>query len=111
MILLDNNGVPDGGSVEAPSLVKSHGTYVLFFSSGCYITPNYTVNYATAHLIKGPYQRAAHPLFATDDLGLTAPGGMSIYLDAKHMVFHASYGAGRALYNAVVTIKGGMVTA
>jgi len=36
------------------------------------------------------------------DYGLYGPGGTSIYEDGKHMVFHAMYGSGRALYNAVV---------
>lgn len=111
VILLDNNGVADGGSVEAPSLVQSGGAYVLFFSSGCYITTNYTVNYATAPVITGPYQRADQPHFVSGDYGLVAPGGMSIYSDARHMVFHANFDSGRALYTAAVAILGSQVIA
>lgn len=111
VILLDHEGMADGGSIEAPSLVQSGGQYVLFFSSGCYYTTNYTVNYATAPAITGPYQRADHPLFISGDYGLVAPGGMSIYSDAKHMVFHANFGGGRALYNAAVASQGNQVTA
>jgi len=91
--LLDNNGVSDDGLVEAPSLVKSaSGEYVLFFSSGCYSTPNYTVNYAvSSNGIKGPYQRKG-PLLVTGDDGLFAPGGADVLWDARHIVFHADLG-------------------
>lgn len=100
--ILNNNGVADEGTIEGPSLVQVGGTYILFFSSGCFTTDNYTVNYATAKTIRGPYTRAAQPLFMSGDYGLYGPGGMSIYKDGKHMVFHARYGNGRALYNAVI---------
>lgn len=111
IMLLDNTGIPDGGSTEAPSLVKSDSTYVLFFSSGCFVTTNYTVNYAVAQSITGPYQRAPQPLFVSGDYGLVAPGGMSVHSDAKHMVFHANFGNGRALYTAAIDVHGNMVTA
>lgn len=110
--LLNNRGLPDGGSVEAPSLVQtSDGTYILYFSSGCFLTENYTVNYATSTSITGPYTRADIPLFQTGDYGLVAPGGMTMFRDAKHMVFHARWGAGmnRALYVAEIGYRGDVV--
>ena len=100
--ILDNNGAADEGTIEGPSLVQAGGNYVLFFSSGCFITDSYTVNYATSDSIAGPYTRAAQPLFVSGDYGLYGPGGMSIYKDGQHMVFHARYDSGRALYNAVI---------
>lgn len=106
-VLLNHNGRADGGTIEAPSLVKIRGTYVLFFSSGCFATDTYTVSYATSNSIKGPYTRAAQPLFKSGDLGLYSPGGMSMDPDGQHMVFHARYGNGRALYNAVISFEGG----
>ena len=110
VMLLDNNGITDMGSVEGPSLVRSGTNYVLFFSSGCFLTEAYTVNYATAPSITGPYTRASRPLFMTGDYGLSAPGGMSMHPDSKHMVFHAYFGSGRALYNAAIDISGGKVS-
>ena len=101
--ILDNDGLSDQGVVEAPSLVRVGGTYILFFSSGCFTTSNYTVSYATSSDIKGPYERAAKPLFETGDYDLLAPGGMDIDLDGKHMLFHADYGHGRTLYEAFIT--------
>lgn len=109
--LLDNNGLSDDGVVEAPSLVRAGDTWILFFSSGCFTSPHYTVNYATASSITGPYKRASVPLFSTGDRGLHAPGGMSIHSDAKHMVFHANVGSIRTLYTAIISIEGDQVTA
>lgn len=108
--ILENNGLADQGVIEAPSLVRAGSTYVLFFSSGCYTTPNYTVNYAISDSIKGPYTRASRPLFITGDNGLVAPGGMAIHSDAQHMLFHANSGNGRALHAATVAINGSKVT-
>lgn len=109
--LLDNDGPTDDGVVEAPNLVRSGNTWVLFFSSGCFTSPRYTVSYATATSPTGPYTRAANPLFRTGDRGLRAPGGMSLWHDARHMVFHGNYGLGRALYTAEIVIDDGKVIA
>ncbi|KAI6851699.1 MFS general substrate transporter [Hortaea werneckii] len=72
--ILDNIGAADQGIVEAPALVKSGSNFILFFSNGCFTKSTYTVNYATATSITGPYTRAASPLFATGQNGLTSPG-------------------------------------
>ena len=113
--ILNNNGISDEGVTEAPSLVKTpSGEFVLFFSSGCYAGPNYTVNYATASSVTGPYTRNG-PLFKTGDDNLYAPGGADILWDAAHMVFHADYpnqnATNRAMYTAIVDIQGNKVTA
>ncbi|KAK4996837.1 hypothetical protein LTR66_003624, partial [Elasticomyces elasticus] len=110
--LLDNGGAADDGVVEAPSLVRTaQGGFVLFFSSGCFATSAYTVSYATAPSVAGPYTRRG-ALFRTDDAaGLTAPGSASVLWDTQHMLFHANYvGGGRALYSAMVAIDGDVVT-
>ncbi|KAK4921030.1 hypothetical protein LTR28_012816, partial [Elasticomyces elasticus] len=110
--VLDNGGAADDGVVEAPSLVKTaQGGFVLFFSSGCFATSAYTVSYATAASVAGPYTRRG-ALFRTDDAaGLTAPGSASVLWDTQHMLFHANYvGGGRALYSAMVAIEGDVVT-
>lgn len=92
--ILDNAGVSDDGLIEAPSLVKTwDGQYVLFFSSGCYSTQNYTLSYAfsTSGNVTGPYQRGDSPLLSTGDYdgtNLTSPGGADVHWDARRMVFH-----------------------
>ncbi|KAK5741159.1 hypothetical protein LTR17_004099 [Elasticomyces elasticus] len=108
--ILNHNGASDQGNLEAPSLTKVGSTYVLFFSSGCFVGSQYTVSYATSTSITGGYKRAASPLFATGVNGLSAPGGADIFRDGKHLLFHANSGGGRALYTAEVTISGTKVT-
>ena len=108
MTLLDNNGSADQGIIEAPYLIRSRtGTYFLFFSSGCFATSSYTVSYATASSLTGPYTRNPTPIFKTGDgNGFTAPGGMSIWSDDRHMVFHANSPAGRSTYTALISLDG-----
>ena len=109
--LLDNNGAADDGILEAPALAQNDGTYFLFFSSGCYTTNAYTVSYATASSITGPYTRQATPLFQTGTDGLTAPGGADIWTDNTHMVFHANSASGRSMYTAQISYNGDTVSA
>ncbi|CAK3836146.1 glycoside hydrolase family 43 [Lecanosticta acicola] len=108
--LLDNAGASDQGIVEAPALVKSGSTYVLFFSSGCYTTGNYNVDYATASSLEGPYTRAGSALIVTGTSGLTAPGGADVTKDGERLIFHATYGSGRALYTSTIQIADEAVT-
>ncbi|KAF2087839.1 glycoside hydrolase family 43 protein [Saccharata proteae CBS 121410] len=116
--LLNNAGLSDSGVIEAPSLIKSwSGTYFLFFSSGCYDTDTYTVSYATAPSITGPYTRRG-ALLKTGDAGssgagvaLQSPGGADVYWDNRHMVFHATTSAAgaqlvRELYVAEISVQG-----
>lgn len=111
--LLNNNGTADQGIIEAPQLIRSRtGTYFLFFSSGCFATSSYTVSYATASSLEGPYTRANAALFKTGDgNGFTAPGGMSIWSDNRHMVFHANSKAGRSMHTTLISLDGTKVIA
>lgn len=86
------NGSGDGPLVEAPSLVKKDGLYVLFFSSNMYNTPLYDVSYATATAVGGPYAKSDKPLLVTGNGGLAAPGGASVTTDGSKIVFHANVG-------------------
>ncbi|RDA95461.1 hypothetical protein CP533_5405 [Ophiocordyceps camponoti-saundersi (nom. inval.)] len=89
--------------VEAPNLYRSpDGTYILFFSSGCFTDPSYNVHYATSRNIRGPYTRASHPLLVSgDSRKLVAPGGASVLAGgggADTIVFHANCETGRCMY-------------
>lgn len=80
----------DGPLVEAPNIIRREdGTYFLFYSSHCYTSLWYDVKYAYASSIRGPYTRAAQPLFETGDFDLQSPGGATVCLDGTKMVFHA----------------------
>ena len=104
------NDAQDGPDVEAPCLVRSSGgVYFLFYSSNCYTTPNYTVRYATASSITGPYTRHT-PLLATGDFGLTAPGGATVGPKGVYMVFHANCPAGRCLHTGQISLSGTTAT-
>jgi beta-xylosidase len=123
----------DGPYVEAPSLTRMGGKYVLFFSSQCYQTSGYDVKYAVADAITGPYTRMGK-LLQTGDFGLVAPGGLDISINGDKAVWHAyvhmkgeakrkcrnfeskadcarrNHGSGRAAYVGSLTIKGNVVS-
>ncbi|KAK4621526.1 hypothetical protein CLAFUW4_07018 [Fulvia fulva] len=101
-----HQGLSDDGILEAPALVKSGSTYFLFFSSGCFTTEHYNVDYATASSITGPYTRTASPLVETGTGGLRGPGGADIIRGGERIVLHANNGGGRSLYTATIRISG-----
>jgi beta-xylosidase len=98
----------DGPLVEAPSLYRSEeGVYFLFFSSGCYTSPNYNVKYATATSISGPYTKTSTPLIESGDgPNLNGPGGARISSDGQIIVFHANLNPpGLPLHRAMFTAR------
>jgi beta-xylosidase len=106
----------DGPLVEAPSLARVDGTYVLFFSSNCYDGPFYDVSYATASNVYGPYTKSSAPLLVTGDGPngeLYGPGGADVTPDGERIVFHADLGKSantRQMYTALIEVKGTTVT-
>lgn len=99
----------DGPLVEAPSLIKTQdGSYVLFFSSGCFTTSSYDVKYAVAKSVAGPYVRADDALLMTGNFGTTAPGGATAN-DVGNMVFHANCPSGRCMYTGNFSLMGANV--
>ncbi|EME43257.1 glycoside hydrolase family 43 protein [Dothistroma septosporum NZE10] len=104
--LLNHQGLSDDGILEAPALVKSGSTYVLFFSSGCFTTEHYNVDYATSSSITGPYTRTSTPLIESGTGDLSAPGGADVTRDGLKLVLHANNNGGRSLYTATIQISG-----
>ncbi|KAK3716212.1 hypothetical protein LTR37_006657 [Vermiconidia calcicola] len=100
----------DGPYVEAPSLSKLNGKYVLFYSSNCFVTPKYDVSYALASNIRGPYRKSGQ-LFVSGSKGMTAPGGGDIAINGDHFVWHAKYGQGRASFTTTVSLNGDRIRA
>lgn len=107
--ILDRVG--DEPLVEAPAIYRARdGTYILFFSAGCYTSPSYNVNYATAKSIGGPYTRASSPLITSNDgLGLVSPGGATPVQGGDVIVFHANCRAGRCMHVKKFEFKDGKV--
>jgi beta-xylosidase len=112
-------GPADGPVIEAPSLVKSNGTYFLSFSSGMYNTPQYDVAYATAPSITGPYTKASERLLETADPSnvelLAGPGGSDFKGDGTMMAFHAfrngqNISDGRAMYTTGIRLSGDTIS-
>ncbi|KAK2004494.1 glycosyl hydrolase family 43 protein [Colletotrichum falcatum] len=100
----------DGPLVEAPNLVRtSDGLYILFFSSFCFTSDKYNVNYATSKSLMGPYQRAPRMLLQTGDFNLTAPGGATSVVGGGQMVFHAvcpGAAPSRCMYQTLYAVTG-----
>ena len=48
----------EGGVIEAPTLLLHEGTYYLFYSGNAYDTEFYSIGYATAKKVTGPYTDA-----------------------------------------------------
>merc|ERR1711939_508394 len=79
--ILDRDDI-DPVIVEAPSLTRlQNGTYVLFYSSGCFLTPEYAVKFAVATDVIANYTKQPGSYLATGDNGLDAPGGLSVAAD------------------------------
>ena len=81
------------------------GTYVLYYSSNCFVTPLYDVSYATSRNIRGPYRKFGG-LIRTGTYGLTAPGGLDLAINGDHAVFHANWNGGRAMFTALIRGQG-----
>jgi arabinan endo-1,5-alpha-L-arabinosidase len=87
----------EGDLVEAPTLVKRDGRYVLMYSANDYGGDQYAIGYATADAVTGPYTKAGEPLFTTEasDGRYIGPGGQDVVPvtdGTERVVFHSWYG-------------------
>ncbi|WP_199424533.1 glycoside hydrolase family 43 protein [Actinotalea solisilvae] len=87
----------EGNLVEAPTLVERDGTYVLLYSANDYGGPAYTIGYATASSVLGPYTKNPEPLLTTYqfDSRYVGPGGQDVVVGPDgedRLVFHSWYG-------------------
>ncbi len=83
----------EGALVEAPTLWKHDGTYVLMYSANDYSGERYAIGYATAPSIEGPYTKSESPLLSTESSNgrFIGPGGQDVVTgpDGKDwLVFH-----------------------
>ncbi|MFJ3876779.1 family 43 glycosylhydrolase [Streptomyces sp. NPDC090077] len=91
--LIRQDPLQDGDLVEAPTLVRRAGHYVLFYSADDYGGDRYRTSYAVAPALTGPYTKAARPLMTTETLSGTVrgPGGQDVVTgpDGRdRIVFH-----------------------
>ncbi|MFD5625805.1 glycoside hydrolase family 43 protein [Streptomyces sp. NPDC127072] len=89
----------ENGLIEAPTLIKRDGRYVLLYSADAY-SPNveagtrYKTGYALAESLQGPYTKAAEPLMTTESFAsqVIGPGGQDVVTgpDGRDRIaFHA----------------------
>ena len=117
--LIDREAI-DGPLIEAPSLMRSGNTYILFFSSNCYTTSLYDVSYATSvNGIYGPWEKSHAPyapllVTGSNNGKLWAPGSLSVAQDGQHVVFHAdavhAWTANRPMWAGTISVNGRVVT-
>ena len=115
--LLDHDAIWETPLIEAPSLVASGGTYYLFYSANWWNTDRYSIGYATAPAVMGPYTKVTteRPWFSSDTYG-SGPGGQEWFRDGLgklRMAYHAwtpgrvGYpGGARSLHLATVSLMG-----
>jgi arabinan endo-1,5-alpha-L-arabinosidase len=104
----------EGNLVEAPTLVKRDGSYVLMYSANDYGGEQYAIGYATADSVTGPYTKGEEPLFTTEASGgvYVGPGGQDVVVapdGSDQLAFHSWYGGitYRGMNMAELTWKGG----
>lgn len=95
------------GLVEAPTLVKRDGRYVLLYSGGDYRTNAYAAGWATADTLTGPYVKGNGPFMTTASFadGIGGPGGQDVVTGPggqDRILFHGrgADGVRRVLYAA-----------
>jgi arabinan endo-1,5-alpha-L-arabinosidase len=98
----------EGDLVEAPTLVKRDGTYVLMYSANSYGGEEYAMGYATADQVTGPYTKGEEPLFTTEasDGVYIGPGGQDVVVTPDGtdlLAFHSWYGG--ITYRAMNTLE------
>jgi arabinan endo-1,5-alpha-L-arabinosidase len=84
----------EGNLIEAPTLVKRDGAYVLLYSANDYGGDSYATGYATATSVLGPYTKADGPLLTTDSSEgrYLGPGGQDVVTapdGSDRIVFHS----------------------
>ena len=91
--LLEQDARWESPLIEAPSLVRSGGTYFLFYSANWWNTDRYSIGYATSTRVTGPYTKvtAKRPWF-TSDSSVAGPGGQEWFVDDSGQLWMAYHG-------------------
>ncbi|HEY2205159.1 MAG TPA: glycoside hydrolase family 43 protein [Pseudonocardia sp.] len=94
--------------VEAPSLVRQGGEYVLFYSGNTFNSGSYFANYARSPSLAGTFVKSPGEFVTRDSMGgaYINPGGQSVVHGEGQddLVFHASLGpAERAMFAVGLT--------
>jgi len=92
----------EGNLVEAPTLVRHDGEYVLFYSANDYASDAYAVGAATSASLRGPYVKQPDPVVSSSG-ARRGPGGQDVVATGHSdiLVFH-SWDENR-LYRGIMT--------
>lgn len=98
----------EGTLVEAPTLLRRNGTYVLLYSANDYSGDAYATGYATSQKLLGPYEKGSQPLMTTETVGVSGPGGQDVVTGPDgepRILFHGWDGAyvARNMHSAPLT--------
>lgn len=108
-IIIMTNSADDGPNVEAPTLTYdgNSGQYILFFTSGCFTTSGYNMQYATASSVTGPYTRQGVFLSTGDTAAnVQLPGGPDIDPITNQLVFHGDLNPGWFQHDGSKRVRG-----
>jgi beta-xylosidase len=103
--------------IEAPSIARAGGTYFLFYSANWWNTDRYSIGYATATAVGGPYTKTTtSKAWFASDAEVAGPGGQEWFTDTtgqQRMAYHGwtpghvGYpGGARSLRLATVDLTG-----
>ncbi|GGK28944.1 hypothetical protein GCM10008955_23320 [Deinococcus malanensis] len=117
--LIQNFELWEGNVIEAPSLHRAGGVYYLLYSAGPFDSTLYSVGYATAKRITGPYRKAPENPILVSKGKVAGPGHQTIVQDgagrtwlAYHAWDEARIGDAvgyRSLHLSPITFAGGKV--
>jgi beta-xylosidase len=93
VLLLDHDAGWETPLIEAPSLVVSGDVYYLFYSANWWNTSRYSIGYAIAPSVTGPYTKVTtdRPWFSSD-ANVAGPGGQEWFVDHSGQLRMAYHG-------------------
>ena len=79
--------------IEAPSIVRAGSTYFLFYSANWWNTDRYSIGYATATAVGGPYAKVTtSKAWFASDAEVAGPGGQEWFTDSTGQLRMAYHG-------------------
>jgi beta-xylosidase len=81
-----------GGVVEGPSMVRTGGQYLLFYSANNWETSDYAIGVARCTGPSGPCTETSNQPLLASQSAFSGPGGPSVFVDSSgriRMAFHA----------------------
>ncbi|MFC4427844.1 glycoside hydrolase family 43 protein [Deinococcus navajonensis] len=117
--LIQNFELWEGNVIEAPTLYRAGGVYYLLYSGGPFDSTLYSVGYATAKRVTGPYRKAPENPILVSKGAVAGPGHQTVIQDgagqtwlAYHAWDEARIGDAvgyRSLHLSPITFAGGKV--